>query len=51
MAYGNNYVKEIDVGFNGMEIYVEDKKIPHHNEPFIYEDSIYISTKIKSLYQ
>lgn len=45
VAYGNNYVKEIDVGFNGMEIYVEDKKIPHHNEPFIYEDSIYISTK------
>lgn len=45
IAYGSEYVKEIDVESNGMEIYVGDKRIPHHNEAFIYDNSIYISAK------
>ena len=44
-VYGNDYVKEIDAGFNEIQVHIGDKKIPSHKEPFIYEDSIWVPLK------
>ena len=44
-VYGNDYVKEIDGSFSDIQIYVGDKKILNHKEPFLYDGGLWVPLK------
>lgn len=40
---GKNFVKEIDALFSNLKINVDNKTVPGHKEPFIYDENLFVS--------
>lgn len=45
VAYGEDYIKEIDAGFNSIQIHIGNNRISNHKEPFMYDDSLWVPLK------